>query len=582
MRAPVPAALLGILACAACSADEAPRVSVGPTLVFPHALLDGVKRLTLTVYDSTDGADCNADGTAKGASSAKPIATKDLDTTGCASGVKFCGDLQIVEASDRDRIFAAQGYGSTNDVVAVGCARAKVDQDALPVTITMLRFVKPANCGNGIVEPTEQCEPPGNATDPLCDASCHTKEVYLSGGRGATGTTAAGKPGDKKNPFFLWPADTGVAGKFLAFFGDKTPGLTEVTMRVLSDSFGRFAAQGTELADYSFFLPNNPSGSFPPSAEANNQFAPAAAALNGHYYVVFEDDSNGTVDIHLRSMDVQTLTAQQGTQSPVGINGAGGAGEPGKQSQPTIAAGSNGLLYVAWTDDSGVVRGRTYDPSNGALGAQSDISSGVSNAAVVVTSIGGAGWMATWQSGNDVKVRAIGTDGTPKGTEQKVNDATHSGAQQHPWIAGLNDGRFCVVWGDRGSQDVFAQRFGADGQPIAGDQAASLNDVVKSGDQSTPTIAAMPAAGGSYVAAWVDASSGNVRARFLGGTSGFLFNNVDAQSDEFQASAVASRTRANPTAAIGGTGPFVAIGWEDTTPDSKAGIYGRRFPVPSQ
>lgn len=575
------ALLLGAaLLSGACGGDEAsaPSVAVGPTLVFPRALLDNVKRLTMTVYDSTDGADCNADGTAK-SGSATPILTKDLDTTGCAGGARFCGDLQIKKADDRDRVFAAKGFAQNNDVLAVGCTRARVNQDALPVTITMLRFVKPAVCGNGVVEPTEQCEPPGATGDPLCDASCHTREVYLSGGRGASGTTRNGNPGDKKNPFFLWPADTGVAGKFIALFGDKSVTPTDVDVRVLSDSFQRYATQGSEMADYSFFLPNQPTGSFPPPAEPNNQAFPAAAAIGGKYYVAFEDDTNGTVDIHLRSMD-QQLAAQQATA--VGINGPSGD-EPGVQSQPTVAAGSNGLLYIAWQDDSGVVRGRTYNPQSGALGTESDISTGLTNKHVVVASLGAPGWIATWESGNDVKVRAIDPTGKPIGTEQKVNDATHSGAQQHPWIAALSDGRYAIVWGDRGSQDVFVQRFGADGKPVPGDQTATVNDVVKTGDQSTPVIAATPGAGGSFVAAWIDGASGHVRARFLGGTSGFLFNNVDAQSDEFQASATDGRTRANPTVAVGGNGPFVVIGWEDTTNDpNKAGIYGRRFPVPTE
>ncbi|MEO8877886.1 MAG: hypothetical protein ABI461_19990, partial [Polyangiaceae bacterium] len=89
------------------------------------------------------------------------------------------------------------------------------------------------------------------------------------------------------------------------------------------------------------------------------------------------------------------------------------------------------------------------------------------------------------------------------------------------------------------------------------------------------------AAGGSFVAAWLDASSGDIRARLIGGASGFLFNNVDGQSDEFKASAEDGRQRANPTAAVGGAGPYITIGWEDTTPDANAGIYTRRFPLPS-
>jgi hypothetical protein len=71
-----------------------------------------------------------------------------------------------------------------------------------------------------------------------------------------------------------------------------------------------------------------------------------------------------------------------------------------------------------------------------------------------------------------------------------------------------------------------------------------------------------------------------VRARFAGGSAGFLFNNVNGQSTEFQASRDDGRTRANPSAASGGGG-FVVIGWEDQSMPNP-GVVGRRFPLPSE
>ena len=66
----------------------------------------------------------------------------------------------------------------------------------------------------------------------------------------------------------------------------------------------------------------------------------------------------------------------------------------------------------------------------------------------------------------------------------------------------------------------------------------------------------------------------------LGGSAGFLFNSVNGQSTEFQASRSSGRERANPVVTAGGSGPFVAIGWEDKTAPG-AGIVARRFPLPS-
>ena len=571
-------ALVAAVLVAACASrgGDAVRVGVAPAILAPHDLLDGATKLTLRVYAASDGVACGTDGGTTGDTS-KPIATKDLASVGCPLGAAFCGDLQIVESPD-DRIFAATALGSQGtDPLALGCAKAKVDQDALPVRIRMQRFIRPSVCGNGIVEPTEQCEPPPrDIADPLCDGDCHTRELLLSGGHGTTGTTSSGKAGDKQHPYFLWPAQSGTLGRFVAVFGDRTPGqFSDVTVRVLDASFQRFGGQGDEFADYSFYLPNQPTGSFPPPPSPDSQGAPVAAAVGPKYYVAFEDDAAGSIDVHLRSLD-STFTAEQ--SQAIAINGD--AGEPGVQSEPAMAASSRGVLYIVWQDEAaGAIRGRTIDPQTKALGAQHDVSSGASNRHPSVAS-NGDGWIVVWESGQEIHLRRIGADGAPiAGSETKVNDATHTGVQAHPSVAALYDGRAAVVWNDRTSTDVFVQRYDAAGAPVAGDQAARINDAVSDGDQTTPVVASSAAAGGAFAAAWLDAASGHVRARWLGASRGFLFNNVDGQNGEFQASIAPGRARANPVLVVGGAGPYLVVGWEDNTADAP-GIYGRRFPVP--
>lgn len=578
-RSVVAVGLLAAAVCpSACSSDSSANISIAPSLLFPKALLDNVTKLTLTVVDSNGGAvDCGSDGAPTGDAS-HPILTKDLTSNGCANGAKFCGDVQIVESNDV-LVFGAAGFDSTGAQVATGCGKAAVNQDALPVQITMKRFIPSSVCGDGVIGATEQCEG-GSDTDTVCDASCHTKEILLSGGHAANSTvgTVNGTAGDKKNPSFVWPTQSGAPGRFVALFGDSSPpSVTKVTMRVLGDDLHPYAAQGAEFANYSFFMPHtNPDEGFPPSAGPNNQYAPTGATVGGSYYIAYQDDSAGSLDIYLRQID-STFVASQA--DGLAVNGA----EAGKQDTPSMAASSGGALLIAWQDDAaGAIKARPYNTSvsplsPSGLGTTATISSGTGNVGVVVASTG-TGFVCVWQSGNDIKVRTIGADGTPLSAEQKVNDATHSGAQLHPWVAGLSDGRFAVVWNEQSSQNIFLQRFTASAQPVAGDQASSINNLV-TGGQNTPTIAA--SASGSFVAAWVDSTSGAVRARFIGGSSGFLFDNVDGQSDEFQASLADSRTRANPAAVIGGAGPYVTIGWEDTTADANAGIYTRRFPLPS-
>jgi len=574
---------VGLVGAAACSSDdETPRVKMRTSLLFPRGVFDNVRKLTLVVYDTEDGVDCTADGNVTGPTGRK-LATKELSSQGCADGVKFCGEVTI-EQSNSARVFFAEGLGSSDERVTVGCSKALANQDALPVDIKMRRFIKPAFCGNAVIEPTEQCEKPEQG----CDDACHTAEVYLSGGHGAES-----KPYDKVDPFFLWPTASGDAGRFVAFFGDKTPGQTEVTMRVLSDAFAPYAKQGPEMQNFSFYLPNDNSAgaTFPPKAEGGNQFRPAAVYSGGKYYVVYDDDIGGSPDITLRSM-TSAFGAEQPRQDAIVINGVNGGGETQRQIRPSMALGTDGQLFIAWEDqEGGRVHGRTYNPATKVRGPQhDDVGSGSSSHGIKVATLGAGGgpahamYVATWESGTDIKMRLIGSDGAPVSPEQTVNDPSHTGVQSHPAVAALLDGRFAIVWEDQGHKngDIFVQRYtvNASGvQPVAGDQRDAINDVVSDGEQNAPVIASSSAVGGSYVAAWVDFASGHVRGRFLGGNGGALFNHVDGQETEFQASTFAGRGRANPTVAVGGAGAYVAIGWEDTTNDARTGIYGRRFPV---
>lgn len=566
---------LAVTATGACGDGREPvRVGVAPALTVPRALLDRAASVVLAVYEGQ--AQCEpTTGTLtlpEDAASAREIARRELGTSGCAGGARFCGDVTI-DKSSAVRVFGVTAKDAAGETIAVGCASATVDRDAVPVAIAMFRYIAPAVCGDGTIQPTEQCEPGGT---PLCDDGCQSNEILLSVGSSQNGTQTGG-PDDKADPFFLWPAEGGAQGRFFAFFTDRAVaggGTVDVGLRVMADDLGPVSSPPA-LAAGSIFLPNGPT--FPPQAAPRQQSIPQAAFVRGKYYVVFQDDdtpgSNG-LDIHLRSMD-SALVADQGA-TPLGINGPSGQGEPNIQAAPALAGGPQDRLFIAWEDRAqGKIVGRTLAPPS-TLGNQNDISTGTGNKAVSVAATP-SGWVAVWQSGTGIKLRVINGDGTPQGAEQTVSQGGASA--EGPRVAALADGRFAVAWSANG--DVFVQRFDAKGAPLDGDQTAPVNDVITDGVQSEVAIAATPAAGGSYAMAWLDGSSGHVRGRMLGGSGGFLFNHVNGQSTEFQASRSDGRTRSAPAVVAGGSGPFVAIGWEDETAPG-AGIVVRRFPLPEQ
>lgn len=555
----------GFAVAAACGPREDVRVAVDTRLVAPRTVLEKADKLELRVLEGGTAACDPAKGTIADETSAKEIARQELADSGCASGIRFCGNLSI-EKSDALRLFGAEAKDASGATVAIGCASATVDQDNVPLSITMLRYLEPASCGDGKLQPTEQCEPAGGA---VCDAECHSKEILLS--TGASGNkTDTGGPGDKADPFFFWAPGSGNAGRFLAFFTDRKTGTsnnTDVGLRAMGDALAPLTSPPA-LAGGSIFLSSG--AGFPPDAAPFRQSLPQAAVLAGRTWVVFQDDNSPGafgLDIHLRSLD-DTLQAASG--DALVVNGT--TGEAGIQSSAAIAAGKTSL-FIAWADvAAGKVVGRTLTPPSG-LGSQIDISTGNANAEPSVAQTGDE-FVVVWKSGTGIRFRKVNAAGVPQGADAAVSEG--GSGFDRPRVASLSDGRFAVAWIADGR--VFVQRFDAKGARIGVAETTSDAD----GGETGVAIASTPAAGGSYVVAWIDGGSSHARARFLGGSSGFLFNNVDGQSTSFQASSTEGRTRANATVAVGGSAPFVAIGWEDKGSAPNAGIVARRFPLPTE
>src|SRR4051812_17156234 len=82
----------------ACGAGtEMPHVAVATDLTLPKGVLGKVTKLSLTVLEGAVTCDTSQGQTAlpNGPDGAKVVASRDLGTTNCAAGAKFCGDLSI-------------------------------------------------------------------------------------------------------------------------------------------------------------------------------------------------------------------------------------------------------------------------------------------------------------------------------------------------------------------------------------------------------------------------------------------------------------------------------------------------------
>jgi hypothetical protein len=569
----------------ACSSGATTSGGVGlpTTLIFPRDLLGITKQLTLAVYDAGGGVGCDSSsngGTTGVTSSTPKVASGGPWMPGsCSGGTGICGSVQVPE-SNATLVFAATATDTTGTTVGQGCATLVANQASLPLAITLERVVPPSTCGDGTVDATETCDP-GSATDPLC-VMCQTIEEYLSVAPSTPPGPTTGSVGQKSTPSFAWPPQSGSGGRLLAVWGDKTPNPTQIAVRVMSDSLGVDSTLGAAPSSAAFWVPTK--SGFPPGTEPNDQIAPAATFIGSEFAFVFQDDGPGNQSISMRTMPVGNPTV--GDQ-PVGVpihvtnNATGGAVD----TLPAIAAGAGSTALVVWQRGTaigpGTIRASLVTlPSTASPSVALSASSTATRAQVAATS---TGWVVTWSDGTNIKAIQVGSNGMPSGPEFTVNDSSHSGTQDHPSVAGIDMGRFAITWEDHGASDggdIFAQRYDSSGTAVAGDQANPINDTTNSAEQTQPTMAGSTLAGGMFVVAWLDTASNQIESRILGGSSGFLFNNVDGQDDEFQVS-IAAHARNNPTVTIGGAGQFIAYGWEDGNA-TLPGIYARRFPVPTE
>ena len=179
----------------ACGNQE---VSLGLMMRAPQGVLDDATSLELRVI-SAELATCDPLlGQVTGTTEGDDVLTFPMENQGCAGGALWCKEISL-DQDGEDYVFyvlASSGGGP----IAQGCTTAAVDRDPLDISIKMARFLPPRCCGNGTIEPSEQCDvgmvaptdcagnPPqagneqcvGIIPDDVCECDCLAKEILLS------------------------------------------------------------------------------------------------------------------------------------------------------------------------------------------------------------------------------------------------------------------------------------------------------------------------------------------------------------------------------------------------------------------
>jgi len=205
----------------------------------------------------------------------------------------------------------------------------------------------------------------------------------------------------------------------------------------------------------------------------------------------------------------------------------------------------------------------------------------------------GDAFVVAWESGcyyggaacshdgsrNGVALQRFDGSAAPAGDEQIVNAFT-LGSQFDPTVAAGPTGEFVVAWTSssyyyptpgRDDNGVFAQRFDADGSPVASEFQAN---VTTANTQFQPDVAVDPA--GRFVVVWREYYY--LDRQYINRVWGRRFDETGAAlGGQFEVSAGTTAGARRPAVATANDGTFVVV-WSASGYDVKLGeVRGRRF-----
>lgn len=235
--------------------------------------------------------------------------------------------------------------------------------------------------------------------------------------------------------------------------------------------------------------------------------------------VVWQDDRNTENDVYLKIYDSsknEIFTPEVKINSNSGTDGT-------EQYEPVLAVNSSDNIFMAWTDErSGNkdVYAQKYNMSGSSLWA-SDIRIGEASAstsaqyspaiAIDTNDYIYAAWTDERNGNPDVYIQKYNATGTPQWANdlQVGTTSASSSAQSSPSIAVDSMNNFYVAWTDErnGNQDVYAQKFDADGVPLwPGEIRVNVNTSTTA--QYNPALAINPVNDDPY-ATWQDDRNGD-------------------------------------------------------------------------
>jgi len=239
-------------------------------------------------------------------------------------------------------------------------------------------------------------------------------------------------------------------------------------------------------------------------------------AMNETGYAVFTwfDNRNSRLDVYAQIYGARGFAVKSNFQ----VNPDGR-----RADYPDVAIDAQGNFVIVWlTDDDTLctLYAQRFAANGSRLGQPIQVYETAAGLGVpcIAMDINGnfvVAWSAEMPDGrHDILMRRFDANGEPIDGPRTVNSET---AKDQVWacVDMTVDGRFVIAWNDRNCtpQEVIAQCFGADGQPVGGNIQISQHPAGVTADFSFPGVAIQP--DGKFMVTWDSWPGGNIYAACL-------------------------------------------------------------------
>jgi hypothetical protein len=310
----------------------------------------------------------------------------------------------------------------------------------------------------------------------------------------------------------------------------------------------------------------------PGTAVSHDRSQPSVAGLeNGGFVVVWTSDGQDGDRFGIHGQRYSAAGGKFGSEFQVNMS------TRNDQSQPSVAAVSDGGFVVAWASNQQAGAGsdiyaQRYTAAGKAVGGELRVTDAANDQTQPsVAALKGGGFVVAWQSvesDSDISGQRYDAAGRKVGAEFRVNTVTAKD-QMDPSVAGLNDGGFIVAWtsdgGDEARLGVSAQRFDSAGKAVGGELKVTK---AAAGDRWQPAVAAF--ADGGFALVWNSQEKNTAGVDVRGQAYDTAGKPIQG---EFAVNAIRSNELPQPRVAAFSGGNVVVL-W--TAPDEKTALQGVR------